>query len=100
MFLKHLMWIFVGLSVLFGTSILMTESAVWRQFWAGMSALSLGGFAVSMVKDALSTGQIRVQYSVIHYADQPRLFWAAIIVIAAAGVVVLITGLWVLFFKN
>ena len=56
MFLKHLMWIFVGLSVLFGTSILMTESAVWRQFWAGMSALSLGGFAVSMFKDALSTG--------------------------------------------
>ena len=100
MFRKHLTWVFVGLFVLFGASIPMTESAVWRRFWAGLSALSLGGFAVSMVRDALSTGQIRVQNSVIHYADQPRLFWAAVIVIAAAGVVVLIAALWVLFFKN
>ncbi len=99
MFLKHLTWIFIGLFVLFGASILMTESAVWRQFWAGLSALSLGGFAVSMVKDALSTGQIRVQ-SVIRYADQPRLFWAAVILTAAAGVAVLIAGIWALFFKN
>ncbi len=100
MFLKRLMWIFVGLSVLFGTSILITESAVWRQFWAGLSALSLGGFAVSMVKDALSTGQIRVQYSVISFPDHPRLFWAAVILTAAAGVAVLIAGIWALFFKN
>jgi len=100
MFLKNLTWIFVGLFVLFGASILMTDSADWRQFWAGLSALSLGGFAVSMVKDALSTGHIRVQNSVIRYADQPRLFWVAVIVVAATGVVVLITGLWALFFKN
>ena len=100
MILKHLTWVFVGLFVLFGASILMTESAVWRQFWAGMSALSLSGFALSMVKDALSTGQIRVQNSVVHYADQPRLFWVAVIVIAAAGVAALIAGLWALFFKN
>ena len=100
MFLKHLTWIFVGLSVLFAAPLLMTESAVWGRFWAGLSNLSLGGFAFSMVKDALSTGQIRNQNSVIHYADQPRLFWAAVIVIATAGVAVLIAGLWVLFFKN
>jgi len=100
MFLKHLTWVFVGLSVLFGAAILTTESPVWRQFWAGLSALSLGGFAGSMVKDALATGRIRVQNSVIRYADQPRLFWAAVIVIAAAGAVVLITASWVLFFKN
>ena len=49
-----------------------------------MSALSLGGFAVSMVRDALSTGHIRVQNSVIRYADQPRLFWTAVIVVAVA----------------
>ncbi len=100
MFLKHLTWIFVGLFVLFGAPMLMTESAVWGQFWAGLSTLSLGGFAFSMVRDALSTGQIRVQNSAIRYADQPRLFWAAVIVIAAAGVAALIAGLWALFFKN
>lgn len=100
MFLKHLTWIFAGLFVLFGAPLLMTESAVWGQFWAGLSTLSLGGFALSMVKDALTTGQIRVQNSVIRYANQPRLFWAAVILISATGVVVLITGLWFLFFKN
>ncbi len=79
---------------------LMTESKIWAQFWAGLSTLSLGGFALSMVKDALTTGQIRVQNSVIRHANQPRLFWAAVILISATGVVVLITGLWFLFFKK
>jgi hypothetical protein len=100
MFLKHLTWIFIGLFVLFGAPMMMTESAFWGRVWAGLSTLSLGGFAFSMVRDALSTGQIRVQCSVIRYSDQTRLFWAAIIVIAAAGIVVLIAGFWVLFFKN
>ncbi len=96
MLLKHLTWIFAGLFVLFGATMLMTESKIW----AGLSTLSLGGFALSMVKDALTTGQIRVQNSVIRHANQPRLFWAAVILISATGVVVLITGLWFLFFKN
>jgi hypothetical protein len=100
MFPKHLTWIFIGLFVLFGAPMLMTESAFWGPVWAGLSTLSLGGFAFSMVRDALLTGQIRVQCSVIRYADQPRLFWAAVIVIAAAGVAVLTAGLWVLFFKS
>ncbi len=100
MLLRHLTWVFVGLFVLFGAAILMTESAVWRQFWAGSSALSLGGFAFSMIKDALTTGRIRFQNSVIRYADQPRLFWAAVILVAATGVAVSIAGLWALFFKN
>ena len=96
MLLKHLTWIFGGLFVLFGATMLMTESKIW----AGLSTLSLGGFALSMVKDALTTGQIRVQNSVIRHANQPRLFWAAVILISATGVVVLITGLWFLFFKT
>ncbi len=100
MFLKHLTWVFVGLFVLFGALILTTESAAWSRFWAGLSVLSLGGFAGSMVRDALSTGQIRIQNSVIRYADQPRLFWTAVIVVAATGAVVLVAGSWALFFKN
>ena len=93
-------WIFVGLFVLFGAPLLITESAAWGEFWAGMCALSLGGFALSTVRDALATGQIRVHFSVIHYADRPRLFWAAVILFAAAGISVLIAGLWILLFKN
>ena len=93
---KNLTWIFAGLFVLFGATMLMTESKIW----AGLSTLSLGGFALSMVKDALTAGQIRVQNSVIRHANQPRLFWAAVILISATGVVVLITGLWFLFFKT
>jgi hypothetical protein len=100
MFLKYLTWIFLGLFLLFGAAILMAESGVWRQYWAELSTLCLGGFAISMVRDALKTGHIRVQYSVIRCANQPRLFWAAVILIAAAGVTVSIGGLWFLFFKN
>lgn len=96
MFLKHLTWIFAGLFVLFGVAMLMTESRIW----AGLSTLSLGGFGLSMVKDALTTGQIRIQNSVIRHADRPRLFWAAIILVSTAGVAVLITGFWFLFFKT
>lgn len=93
-------WVFVGLFLLFGVLMLMTESAFWRHFLAGLSVLSLGGFAVAMVKDALTTGQIRIQYSVIHYATQPRLFWTAIILVAAAGMIVLVGGVWILCFEN
>lgn len=97
---KHLTWVFVGLFVLFGALVFASQSASWRQFWAGLSILALAGFAFSFVRDALMTGQIRIQYSVIRYAAQPRLFWATIVLVAAAGVVVLIGGLWVLFFKG
>ena len=98
--LSHLTWVFAGLFVLFGAAILLTESEDWQRYWAGLSTLSLGGFALSMVRDALATGQIRVQNSVIRHAHQPRLFWAAVILVAAAGVGVLIAGSGFLFFKD
>lgn len=97
---KHLTWVFVGLFVLFGALVFASESAPWRRFWAGLSMLTLGGFAFSFVRDALTTGQMRVQYSVIRYAAQPRLFWATVVLVVGAGVVVVIGGLWVLFFKG
>ena len=103
MFLKHLTLIFGGLTFLFlsfAVVAMVAESRVWGQSWAGLLLLSLGGFGVSMAKDALSTGQIQGRFSVIHYANQPRLFWATVIFHVAAGVVLFITGLWALFFKN
>ncbi len=98
--LTYATWIFAGLFLLFGILMLITEDLIWRQFWAGLATLSLGGFALSMVKDALATGQIRLQHSVIRYADQPWLFWAAVIFIAAAGIGTLIAGVWLMLFKR
>jgi hypothetical protein len=96
----YLTWVFAGSFVVFGLPLLMTKDPDWVGFWAGLSTLSLGGFALSTVRDALKTGQIRVQYSTIQHTNQPRLFWSAIILVAAAGVAVLITGIWFLFFKG
>jgi hypothetical protein len=99
MFPRHLTWIFVGLFLLFGVLILLTDDDAWRRTWAGLSALALGGFALSMVRDALATGRIRLQHSLIRRASRPRLFWAAVVLVAAAGCATLGTGIWALFFK-
>jgi hypothetical protein len=93
-------WIFAGLFIVFGLLGLLSESAEWRKVWAGLCTLSLGGWAISLVKDTLATGHIRLQNSVIRYGNQPRLFWAAVGFVASAGVGALIAGLWLLFFKN
>ena len=48
---------------------------------------------------SVAKGKIRVQFSVIERASQPRLFWALVALIAAAGIVVLARAAWALFFK-
>ncbi len=95
-----LTWILAGLFVLFGLPLMLTDDPAWRQIWGGLSTLALGGFAVSMVWTALPTGQIRLQYSVIRHAQQPRLFWASVLLVAAAGGGVLISSGWLLLFKS
>lgn len=100
MHLKYLTWIFAGLFVLFGIMIPVTENPSWLRLWAGLSTLSLGGFGLSMAGDALATRQIRLQFSVILHAQQPRLFWAAVVLVTAAGSGTSIAGVWFLFFKN
>lgn len=96
---KPLTWILMGLFLLFGLLLLATDGEAGRRFWAGMSTLSLGGFALSMAHDALVTGQLRLQTSIIYYARQPRVFWAMVALIVAAGLATLGTGFWLLFFK-
>jgi hypothetical protein len=100
MFPKHLTWIFLGLFFLFGIFMLMAQSASRRQIWAGLSVLSVGSFVVSVVKDALTTGQIQMEYSAIYRATQPWGFWASVIIFAVGGTIALIGGVWILFFKN
>lgn len=98
--LKSLIWVFAGLFVCFGLLIPVTEDTDWLRWWVGLSTLCLGGFGLSMAADALATRQIRLQYSIIRQAQQPRLYWAAVVLVAATGVSVSIVGLWFLFFKN
>jgi hypothetical protein len=100
MLLRRLTWIFGGLFLLFGLPLVLSDSVDWQRFWAGLSTLCLAGFGLCLAGDALVTGQIRLQHSVIRRADRPWLFWAAVLLVAAAGIGVLITGLWFLFFKG
>lgn len=95
-----LTWIFAGLFLLFGLLMLATDAEAGRRFWAGFSVLSLGGFGLSMARDALATGQVRLQHVVIRRAKQPRLFRATVGLIGAAGAGTVIAGLWLLFFKT
>ena len=86
---------FVG----FGLLMAAADDMATRHVWGGLSVASLGGVALAMVFDGVSKGEIRVQFDVIRRADRPRVFWAAVVVIGAAGIVVLVSAVWILFFK-
>jgi len=94
-----LTWVFAGLVVAFGLSLAVVEDPAWANRWGGLSLLCLAGFAFSMVRDAVRSGEVRFNFSPIRRADSPRLFWAALALIAAAGLGVLVAALWALFFK-
>lgn len=100
MLVNYLIWVFLGLFFIFGALVVTTDGMFWRQIWAGLSMVSIGGFMISFIGDALATGQIRARYSVVPRANQPLLFWIMVIFFAAAGVAVLISGIWFLFFKD
>jgi hypothetical protein len=97
--LNRLMWVFGGLFILFGLLMAIADGDTALNLWGGLSAASLGGFALAMAFEGVSKGVIRVQFSVIKRATHPRLFWAVVCLICAAGVVVLISAAWALFFK-
>ena len=96
---KHLTWAFAGLFVACGLPLFWAEDPGWRNVWAGLSLLGLGGFALSMVRDAVMSGQVRLNLTVIRRARSPRLFWATLALIAAAALGVLVGAAWALVFK-
>ena len=100
MILNRLMWLFGALFVLFGLPLAVVEDSGWQRVWGGLSLLSLGSFALAMAGGGMVTGQIRVQFSTIERSAQPYVFWAAIAIVSAAGVVVIITAFWAVFFKT
>lgn len=94
--ISPLTWSLAGLFLFFGVIMLLADGEAARRPWAALSTLSLGGFALSMANDARLSGHLRLQHSVIHRAQRPRLFWTMVILIAAAGAGVAVTGLWLL----
>jgi hypothetical protein len=96
---RYLTWVFAGLFVACGLPLAFVEDPAWRDAWGGASLVGLGSFALSMVRDAVKSGEVRINPTVIRRADSPRLFWAALSLIAAAGTVVLVSAVWVLVFK-
>ncbi len=96
---SRLMWVFGGLFVVFGLFMAVADGTTARDIWGGLSITSLGSFALAMVFDGVSKGVIRVQFDVIKRATQPRLFWATVALIGAAGIAVMVSAAWILFFK-
>ncbi len=100
MCLDRLMWLCGGLFVAFGLcGLAFVEARGWQNVWGGLSVLSLAGFGLAMAGDGIVKGQITVHFSVIQRASQPRTFWASVVLVAAASAGVVVSGLWVLFFK-
>jgi len=99
MSLERLMWIFAGLFVFFGLLLGVSDETATRNLWGGLSAGSLGCFALSMAADGVHQGRIRIGFDVIERAAQPRLFAAAVGVVVAAGLGTLSAAVWVAFLK-
>ena len=95
----YLTWVFAALFVACGLPLFFVEEVTWRNIWGGLSLLGLGGFALSMTRDAIKSGEVRFNHTLIKRADSPRLFWATLALIAAAGLGVLVAAVWALFFK-
>ena len=100
---ERLKWIFAILFLLCGVPLFFLDkenpNPVAAHILAGMASLSLGGFALCLVWNALETGEIKLQH--FHYSrrSQPRRFTATVALILIAGCSTLITAFWFLFFK-
>ena len=93
------MWLCAALFVIFGLSLAVIDDRDWQKLCGGISALSLSGFSFFMAGSGLLNGRIRIQNSWINLATQPRVFWASIVLVLAAGFGVMIASIWVLFIK-
>ena len=97
---KLLMWVLGALFALCGLPLLIVENAEWQRIWGSLSTGSLGGFALAMAYDAVGTGKLRFQHSLIERGRQPGLFWAAVSLIIVTGAIVIAGAVWMAFFKG
>ena len=96
----RLVWVFAAGFVLFAAPLFFVEDQQDRQFWAGLTMFSLGGFALTMACDGLKTGKVEVQYQTIEYASNPQSFWIAVAVLTLVGIGTVCGGVWMLFLKG
>ena len=99
MFSERLMWIFGGGFILFGSPLFFVSDYWWAHLWGGLAILFLGGFAGAFAFNGVQNGEIKIHSSVIRRANQPNTFWAMVAIVATAGVVVIASVIWMLFFK-
>ena len=94
---SRLTWALGALFVACGAALLFIDDAEAGRIVAGSSTFFLGAWALSVVRDAVRTGQVRF-HSTVRQANQPRLFWATLALTATAGVGVWAAGVRVVFF--
>ncbi|MCP4327728.1 MAG: hypothetical protein GY791_04740 [Alphaproteobacteria bacterium] len=95
----RVMWACAALFVIFGLALLVTEDDVSQNLAIGLSTLCLGCFGLAMAGGGVAKGQIRFQTAVIQRRTQPRAFWAAIVLVSAAGGGTIVAALWALFVR-
>ena len=100
MWSMRLVWLFGALFVLFGLPLATVTDTGAKQLWGGLSLSSLGGFGIALVFNALVTGNIRLQFSIINRHNRPRSFIAAVGLVSFVSVVVVIAGLRFIFFQG
>lgn len=93
------MWFFAGCFIVFGMPLFFVSDNWWRQLWGGLAMLFLGGLAIAFANNGVQKGEIRLQYSLIRRANQPRTFWAVVAISGTAGAGVVVDAIWILFFK-
>ena len=84
---------------MFGLLLAIADGPSAKNTWGGLSIASLGAFAFAMAADGISKRKMRLQFNVIEMDKQPRLFWAVVTLIASTGIIVVVSAVWVLFFK-
>ena len=86
--------------VVCGVQLAWVEDLRWKNVWGGLSLFGLGGFAVAMAMDGVAKGRLKLQHNTLYRDKTPRLFWAITGLIFLAGCVVVVAGIWALFFKD
>jgi len=97
---KYLMGFLAVLFLGFGVLGWLAGGEPWRKIFLGLATLSLGGFGLAMAWEAVVAGEIRIEHTILQRAEKPRLYWAAVLVVGAAGAVVLVAAVWLVFFKS
>lgn len=99
---NRLLWIFAALFLLCGLPLLFLDSEnpdSASKAVAGMAALSLGGFALSLAWNACESGGLQMLHFGYQRATQPRRFFATVAVLILAGCATVVAGIRFLLFQ-